>query len=164
MKDVKIGELLESCGLDLTKKIKLVRHAKRSKEILLDGKKELHSIYDLYKYHKEKFISYQSSQHRKIILDDVDYIVSFIGGEGTTAIFLGVYRVEGYDKERINKFRDGYFYYRTSEVLNNKYDELKGKLTIDWGNSTICWAQWLHNKGKDMKVLKGVPESILQKL
>ena len=95
---IKLSELLEKGMPGITsKKVKLVRHKDNRGEILVNGKKEVGDPYSWYVDDPQIFLDYQSEQS-KDVFKDVDYIVSFIGEEGTTARMIGVFRVDGYDE------------------------------------------------------------------
>ncbi len=61
-----IGELLELRGLDTTKKIKLVRHKDDRPTKTVNGEEIEGSPYDWYRKDKEKFMAYQSHQHKPV--------------------------------------------------------------------------------------------------
>ena len=99
MATLTISKILELAGLDVTKRIKLVRHKASNDTQEIDGKPAEGNPYDWYVNDRQKFIAYQSEQ-REDRFKDVDYIISFIGEEGTIARMVGVYEVLGYDEER----------------------------------------------------------------
>lgn len=82
---IKIGELLKLKGLDTNKRIKLVRHKDARQKQFINGVEVEGNPYDWYRNDKDKFIAYQSEQHRDVF-KNVDYIVSFIGENGTIAV------------------------------------------------------------------------------
>lgn len=134
---VTIGELLKLRGLDTTKNIKLVRHKDARQKKVVNGEEIEGSPYDWYRSDKEKFIAYQSHQHNEVF-KDVDYIVSFIGEEGTLARFVGVYKVGTYNNTN-----------QTYGIVEEPgFDELKERVIIEWGQSSLAWHQWLH-KGNE---------------
>ncbi len=136
---IKIGELLKLRGLDTNKRIKLVRHKDARQKQLVNGVEIEGNPYDWYRNDKDKFIAYQSEQHRDVF-KNVDYIISFIGENGTIARFIGIYKIEGPDNER----NTDKFCYKMTEVEG--FDELKERIIIDWGPSAISWHQWLNDK------------------
>ena len=146
---IKIGELLKLRGLDINKRIKLVRHKDARQKQFINGVEVEGNPYDWYRNDKDKFIAYQSEQHRDVF-KNVDYIVSFIGENGTIARFIGIYKIEGPDNERnTNKYC-----YKMTEVEG--FDELKERIIIDWGPSTISWHQWLNDKN-DKEIIEITP-------
>ncbi len=146
---IKIGELLKLRGLDLNKRIKLVRHKDARQKQFINGVEVEGNPYDWYRNDKDKFIAYQSEQHRDVF-KNVDYIVSFIGENGTIARLIGIYKIEGPDNERnINKYC-----YKISEVEG--FDELKERIIIEWGPSAISWHQWLNDKN-DKEIIEITP-------
>ena len=76
-----IQELLYNRGLDKNAEVKLVRHKDASCD-----------LYEKYRTNQEWFFAYQSSQANPVF-KDTDYIVSFIGEEGVSSRFIGVYQV-----------------------------------------------------------------------
>ncbi len=95
--------------------------------------------YDWYRKDKEKFMAYQSHQH-KPVFKDVDYIVSFIAEHGTLARFVGVYKVGAYNSDS-----------QTYEIVELQgFDELKERVIIEWGKSSLSWHQWLHKNDKEV--------------
>ena len=146
---IKIGELLKLRGLDINKRIKLVRHKDARQKQFINGVEVEGNPYDWYRNDKDKFIAYQSEQHRDVF-KNVDYIVSFIGENGTIARFIGIYKIEGPDNERnTNKYC-----YKMTEVEG--FDELKERIIIDWGPSAISWHQWLNDKN-DKEIIEITP-------
>lgn len=135
-----IGQLLELKGLDVSKKnIKLVRHQDARQKKMVNGEEIEGSPYDWYRNDKEKFMAYQSHQHKEIF-KDADYFVSFIGEEGTLARFVGVYEVGAYNNET-----------QTYEIVERPgFDELKERVIIDWGQSFRVFHQWLHKNDKEV--------------
>lgn len=146
-----ISKLLNEAGLDTTKRIKLLRHKDNRKGLMIEGKPVDGKPYEWYIKDRQKFIAYQSEQS-EALFKDVDYIVSFIGEEGTTARMVGVYRILGLDQERIDKVNNGHFYYKMAEVSG--FEELNERVIIDWGKSTITWHQWLHKNDKEVVAIE----------
>lgn len=134
-----IVELLSLRGLDVTAKIKLVRHQDKRydfRELVRKG------VFDLY----------QSYQYRPVF--ECDLIVSFLGMEGAKACFYGVYRVQG-RKAAIDKpLPDGFEYPDFASPVGYFYDlerlagfeDLEDRVVIDWGGSPLAWHQWLTEK------------------
>lgn len=146
---IKIGELLKLRGLDTNKRIKLVRHKDARQKQLINGKEVEGNPYDWYRNDKDIFIAYQSEQHRDVF-KNVDYIVSFIGENGTIARFIGIYQIEGPDNER----KSDKYCYKMTEVEG--FDELKERIIIEWGASAISWHQWLNDKN-DKEIIEITP-------
>lgn len=148
MATLTISKILELAELDTTKRIKLVRHRAADSTQTIDGKHVVGTPYDWYMEDDEhaKFIAYQSEQ-KKDRFKGVDYIVSFIGEEGTTARLVGVYEVLGYDEERAQRVATGKCYYKMKKITGY-IDEFNERVIIDWGKATISWHQWLRNHDK----------------
>lgn len=104
-----------------------------SDAITINGKTVVGNPYDWYLNDRKKFIAYQSEQH-KDIFKDVDYVVSFIGEDGTLARMVGVYQILGRDTERENLTGVDKFCYKMVEL--DGFDELqRGVFIVDWGDS-----------------------------
>ena len=146
-----ISDLLRKAGLDTTKKIKLVRHKDSRQEIHIGGKLVKGNPFDWYVNHRDWFISYQAEQESDRF-KGAEYVVSFVGEEGTTARLVGVYRVLGLDREKMARINNGHFFYQLEEVNNPGLEELNQRVIIDWLNGAIHWHQWLGEKS-DMPVI-----------
>lgn len=134
---VTIQEILRGrdAAFDACRKIRLVRHADNRKTKIIDGREVRASLYQLYRYDKETFLKYQKEQQRKKF-EDVEYIVSFIGEAGTTARFVGVYKVG-------NKVPSPH---RADEIVCDMdivpaFESLTHRIVIDWGKATVSWCQ-----------------------
>lgn len=132
-----IQELLRGrdADFDNAKNVRLVRHADSRKVKLIEGKEVSESLYRLYRYEKETFLKYQKEQNRNRI-ENVDYIVSFIGERGTAGRFVGVYKVG-------NKVPSPY---NPDDVLCEmdiveSFESLTHRIVIEWGKSTVSWCQ-----------------------
>lgn len=127
---------------DEAKNVRLVRHADSRKVKLIEGKEIHGSLYQLYRYEKETFLKYQKEQNRKKF-EDVDYIVSFIGEKGTTARFVGVYKVG-------NKVTSPYI---PGDIICDMdiveaFEALTHRVVIEWGKSTVSWCQEYYTNPK----------------
>lgn len=140
-----IRMVLDLAGLDITKRIKLVRHKDSRDTITINGKTVVGNPYDWYLNDRETFIAYQSEQH-KDIFKDVDYVVSFIGEDGTLARMVGVYQILGRDIERENLPGVDKFCYKMVEL--DGFDGLNERVIVDWGNSARTFCQWLDKNDK----------------
>lgn len=153
MKILTLRNILRLSGLDLSAKIKMVRHKVSRETIMINGKEVEGNPYEWYRKDKDKFIAYQSEQHRDVF-KGVKYVVSFIGEDGTTARFVGVYEVEGEDAVRKSAVGAEKFYYRMREVEG--FEELKDRVIIDWGKAAITWHQWL-TEDNDKEIIAITP-------
>ncbi len=134
-----ILDLLALRGYDRKKPAKLVRH-----------KSPKDDVQDLLR--RGWFDAYQSHQ-RLPVFDGCESIVSFIGTEGTKALFVGVYRVTGRRAGSEGKLppgcphtewlRDKYFY---DLVREPGYEDLERRVIIDWGKGARAWLQRVSNK------------------
>lgn len=134
---ITIQELLSNRGLDISSKVKLIRHK--------DSRRDL---YNLYRTDLPEFLAYQNSQ-AKDVFNGVDYIVSFIGEEGMLSRFVGVYKLT--DREKI---ADDHFEYQMEEV-KEKFDDLKERVIVRWKNA-ISWHQWIKNKMEVIEIHPGL--------
>ena len=140
-----IRTVLGLAGIDITKRIKLVRHKDSRDAITINGKTVVGNPYGWYLNDRETFIAYQSEQH-KDIFKDVDYVVSFIGEDGTLARMVGVYQILGRDTERENQTGGGKYCYKMVEVEG--FDELNERVIVDWGDSARAFHQRLDKNDK----------------
>jgi len=143
---ISIVELLKLKGLDCSKKIKLVRHKDKRYDV-----DELYSLGQI-----ETYQSYQSTPIFKC-----DYIVSFIGFNGSLARMVGVYQVKGCQAAVENPLPPGFLYqdmfdpehvyYILEEVAG--FEDLKDRVVIEWGKGTLAW----HQRLKDKEVVEILP-------
>lgn len=134
---ITIQELLQGLDSDFdnAKTIRIVRHADNRKKKIIEGKELEGSLYYLYRYEKPTFLKYQKEQQRQKFIN-VDYIVSFIGERGTTARFVGVYKVG-------NKIDSPY---NPGDIICDMdimeaFEPLTHRVVIEWGKNTNCWCQ-----------------------
>ncbi|MDY4853382.1 MAG: hypothetical protein SO188_11290 [Prevotella sp.] len=76
------------------RRVKLIRHKDNRTEKVISDKTYKESLFDLYLNENAVFLDYQSEQLKKNF-EKIDYIVAFIGEEGVTSRFLGVYKNNG---------------------------------------------------------------------
>lgn len=130
-----LEHLLQPFGLDISRRTKLVRHQ--------DQRIDLGAL-----YRAGQFNIYQSFQSRPVF-SKCDQIVSFLGDVGTHAVFVGVYHVEGVTGPCPGKLPDGFLFpdmnvsnhYLYSLTRDERFDDLKDRLVIDWGKATRSWVQ-----------------------
>lgn len=136
-----IKELLALRNLDINKKIKLVRH--------LDTRR-----IDLHHLHQEELLNLYQCYQSNPVFDKCEYVVSFLGIENSKAKLIGVYKVNerklAVEKPLPSNFKypeifppNGY-YYELEPV--NGFEDLNGRVVINWGGSTLAWHQWLTEK------------------
>lgn len=156
-----IQELLEGIDSEFDntspRHIKMLRHADSRTKL---GKEEeqtklfihgnpfptnITSIYALYVYRKDLFLQYQSEQLARN-MRNIEYLVSFIGEKGTTARFVGVYRINGKrDNPRVK-----------DEVILDleritAFEHLEKRIVIDWGGAANSWHQY-YEKEKNARI------------
>lgn len=134
---VTIQELLRGhdAEFDAAKTVRLLRHADNRDVKIIEGKEVRASLYQLYRYEKDTFLKYQQEQSRKRF-ENVDYMVAFIGEKGTTARFVGVYKVG-------NKVPSPY---NPDDIICDMdiveaFEPLTHRVVIDWGKSTVSYCQ-----------------------
>lgn len=132
---ITIQELLYNRGLAPDKRIKIVRHKDNNTNVL-----------DLYKNDKPLFLEYQAMQ-KKDVFNNVDYIVSFLGTDNVSALFVGVFAVNG------KKVCNDFVHYDLSEV--GGFDDLKERIVIRWRNP-IMWHQWLPKATEVVEMRQGL--------
>lgn len=140
----------------LTKKAKLVRHQGPN------------GIVDRLKAHGQVEV-YQEFQS-KPIFHGCELIISFTGEHRSASRFLGVYSVKSSIGPDLHKpikgyldqamFHDGQRRYRYSLEKLKGFEDLEGRLVIDWGKSTRSWHQWLNKTEKE--VLEISPKGYLK--
>ena len=115
------------------KRVRLIRHKDNRKVKVIDGKEYANSLYDIYLHDNDVFMAYQSEQVKKRFLN-VDYIVAFIGEEGVSSRFVGVYKncgvikdIEEYHDEEQAKF-DLLDYSQLHVIFKTNNAEWKAKL------------------------------------
>ena len=137
------------------RRVKLIRHKDNSKEKVIDSKTYKESLFDLYLNENAVFLEYQSEQLRKNF-EKIDYIVSFIGEEGITSRFLGVYKNNGVIAEL--------GLYKGEELVKFDFQELSGfellkeRIVIDW-KSSVMWHQYYENEMPVVRIDRGLTEN-----
>ena len=143
---ITIQELLYNRGLDPNSKTKLVRH----KDTRID-------LYNMYTTKKEDFLTYQSQQSRDVF-KGTQYIISFIGEEGSLSRFVGVFKVLDVKDNNTNELSvigtNYVFYYELEEISG--FDDLKERAIIDWGLGTRSWVQWLKMEKEIVEIQPGL--------
>ncbi len=130
-----LAELVKMRGFDITQKIKIVRHQD--------------SQYDVKKLYKQNLLEFYQSVQSKNVFGNCDYILSFLGTEGTKAIYVGAYHKIGmskFDKKLIpadfpypDFFNQELNYYHFEKI--DLLDDMVGRLVIDWGKAAKSWFQ-----------------------
>ena len=155
-----IQELLKGRNEEFDKadveRIRLIRHKDSRKEKNIGGKIYENSLYDIYLYDNDAFMTYQSEQLVKKF-KNVDYIVSFIGEESTSSRFVGVYKNNGilqmlpdYKGESLARFD-------IQEISG--FELLKERVIIDW-NNPVQWLQH-YNAMPVIRIDRGLMENNL---
>lgn len=152
-----LTELVKMRGFDISGKIKLVRHQD--------------SRYDMNLLHKLGMINFYQSIQSKDVFGNCDYILSFLGEEGTKAIYIGAYEkgASSQFNKNTNKVPNGFpymefleqplFHYQFKKI--ELLDDLVNRLVIDWGKSTRSWFQWL-NVEKPKKIIEVLPQGYVK--
>lgn len=128
------------------KRIHLIRHKDSRKEKIIGGKTYENTLYDIYLYENDAFLTYQSEQLVNKF-KNVDYLVSFIGEESTTSRFVGVYKNNGILQMIPNHNGKDHARFDIKEIPG--FELLKERVVIDWKNPV----QWLQHYN-DMPVIR----------
>lgn len=147
-KQITIQELLYNRGLKKENKIVLVRHKDTRETKKIRGVAYNKTLYDIYREQPELFLEYQSEQSEDKF-KKAEYIVSFLGEEGTLSRFLGVYKIEKTIKD--DKYSP--YYYKMKEV--DGFQNLKERVIVDWGKGTLSWCQGIHNEKEIVEITPG---------
>jgi hypothetical protein len=136
---IELGELLHSRGLPTERKAtKLVRHQDASFDLA-------HLVATGH------FETYQSNQGSPVF--NCSHIVAFLGERYSLARLYAVYEVCGVEDASNRPWPEGWpfpehprgsFWYRLTRLA--AFDDLSGRVVIDWGGSTRSWHQWLAPK------------------
>ena len=67
---------------------------------------------------------------------------------------IGVWEVKGYREEKIyvSEKEEISYFYNLEEV--NGFEDIKERVIIDWGGSTVGWHQWIENKKEVVEIQK----------
>ena len=130
-----LEHLLQPFGLDVSRRTKLVRHQEQGIDVAA-----------LLRVGQLEF--YQSFQGRPVFAN-CDQIVSFLGGVGSQAIFVGVYEVLGVSGPCAIELPKDFLYpemnvssvFVYNLVRDERFDVLRDRLVIDWGAGTRSWVQ-----------------------
>ncbi len=136
------------------KRVRLLRHKDNRRVKVIGGKEYTNSLYDIYLNDNEVFMTYQSEQVKKRFID-VDYFVAFIGEEGVTSRFVGVYKNLGIIKE-IEDYKDEPQAKFDFQEING-FEFLKERVVIDW-RSPVSWLQNYTNEMPVVRIDRGLKE------
>ena len=155
-----IQELLKGRNEEFDKadveRIRLIRHKDSRKEKIIGGKSYETSLYDIYLYENEAFMTYQSEQLVKKF-KNVDYLVSFIGEESTSSRFVGVYKNNGILQMLPDDKGEAYARFDILEIPG--FELLKERVIIDW-NNPVQWLQH-YNEMPVIRIDRGLMENNL---
>lgn len=129
-----IQELLTMKGIDLTR-TKLVRHNLSNEDVRQNLERGYIEIYQ----------SIQKPSRFK----DCDYVVGFIGEQGTEATFMGCYRITEAVPLLREQLPSDYFFeggihedcvfFKTEKT--DILDEFVNRLVVEWGKAALSWCQ-----------------------
>mgnify|MGYP003399177902 FL=1 len=155
-----IQELLKGRNEEFDKadveRIRLIRHKDSRKEKIIGGKIYENSLYDIYLYENEAFVTYQSEQLVKKF-KNVDYLVSFIGEESTSSRFVGVYKNNGILQMLPDYKGEAHARFDIQEISG--FELLKERVIIDW-NNPVQWLQH-YNEMPVIRIDRGLMENNL---
>ncbi len=132
---MKISDLRQFTYFRDRRDVKVARHKEPKKD-----------LWELFR--QEKFGHYQEFQSWDVF-KGAKYILSFIGERDKYAKFVGVWEILSSHKRGANGFR-----YSSREIKD--FNDLKGRLVVQWGKGTRSWTQWLHTKG-DKEIVELLP-------
>ncbi|PGF05060.1 GIY-YIG nuclease family protein [Bacillus toyonensis] len=151
-----LKDMLQVCGLDLTKRIKVARHIDKDIDV-----QEL--------YEKGNFELYQSYQGKNSF--NCDYIVSFLGLENSQAVFVGVYEVKNPTeiiglpqsidttdelRKRLSKAK---WKYDLEKV--DGFETLENRVIVQWEGVATSWCRHLNTF--NLEVLQMLPKGETKK-
>lgn len=155
-----IQELLKGRNEEFDKadveRIRLIRHKDSRKEKNIGGKIYENSLYDIYLYENDAFVTYQSEQLVKKF-KNVDYIVSFIGEESTSSRFVGVYKNNGILQMLPDYKGEAHARFDIQEISG--FELLKERVIIVW-NNPVQWLQH-YNEMPVIRIDRGLMENNL---
>ncbi|KAB3525728.1 GIY-YIG nuclease family protein [Alkaliphilus serpentinus] len=150
MPSLYLSDILKRNGLDI-KRVKLIRHSLN---------------HDLFaKCYLDGFTEEYQKIQKPNFFKNCDYILTFISEPGTSAKFHGCYEVgvstpaekhlmkKGFPSPEMFDGKYHYFDLKESSTLS----DLKNRLIIDWGKSTMSWHQWATND-KEVLVIQENPK------
>ncbi len=134
-----MNDILNRNGID-PKKTKLIRHSLKHKRCK--------DCFD------NNFIEEYQKIQSKSFFNGCDYVLSFISEPGTSAKFLGCFKVgNGKPIERSfmpnefpvpEMFEEGEYFFDLEPI--DIMADLKERLIIDWGKAAVSWHQWATNE------------------
>ncbi len=137
MAQLGLVSFLQQCGLDTTRRVKLVRHRDQR--------------FDLEDFRCRGWLEFYQAGQSKPKFDDCELIISFMGTEGTRARFVGIYRVLGRQSQKNVPLPAGYpdpdtpaYFYDLKKEPG--YELLENRLVIDWGKGALAWVQRFSDK------------------
>jgi len=128
------------------------------------------------------FNAYQQTQKPKAekAMQQAKSVASFIGHESGKAVFVGLYKVNGYESLSFDQYRKEPTLSELTEkyemegmtdehdktlwfdlVLLEFYSKWKGKLIIRWPGGERCWYRWADRKKNEFEILAITEDSIL---
>lgn len=129
-------DILRTRGFDLDGRTRMLRHQ--------DKRYDMEML-----FRKGMIEAYQSVQGRDCL--NCDYVIAFIGRDRSKACFAGIWKVierlDGPDPKYIEGFPYSDYFTRPDDVyykleLVPGYEDLIGRMIIEWGGSTRAWNQW----------------------
>jgi len=135
-------DILKVAGFDPTLRTKLVRHQDRR--------------YPVQELRRRNWLELYQSYQSKPKFHGVEQVISLYGLSGTRAGFYGVYKVVGHRAASEGSTLPGCdwsrewgaggagFFYDLQR--DERFDDLRDRLIVDWGPGTLAWVQKLDNK------------------
>jgi hypothetical protein len=148
-KEIGIVDLLGLFGFDPGCRSKLVRHQDKR----WGGSQDL--------LRRDWLDVYQSFQW-KPVFDNLDYVISFVGLDGTQAKLIGVYKVLGRRPGisgvlppgcSYNEWKENPYFYELERQI--AFEALEHRVVIEWGRGALAWHQHTTNKTVSQILPKG---------
>lgn len=146
-------DLLKIYGIN-SEKVRLVRHANKEIDVLETFLEDTNKL--------TEYTAWQGAGKYK----DAEYLAVFCPARGTTSLFLGVWKILGCTEnknlkpihlELLKKYNLPERWFNSSVrydlELESSMLDLRLRLVIEWGHSTVSWVQ---SKNKDVVQIKPV--------
>lgn len=127
-------------GFDESKKIKMIRLKDREGKIMIGNVEQSLDLIYIYKFHRNQFEEY-FKEETKPIFDDAEYVVAFIGEDGTDSRLVGVYENHGLNAAKSKKLSLNYYDLEPIQEFGHLFD----RVVVDWGLHQQQWHQWWNN-------------------
>jgi hypothetical protein len=145
------NDVLAAADLD-PRTVRLARH--------LDHRSRLRSIYAVWRTEPDLFEAYQAVQKARVWYVG-DFVASFVvtPSPATETLFIGLYKVESVSTCEAGATdpitgKDVSGYDKFEMMHDNRLDEYKGRLSIEWGPGARRWAQRASAQPKPIRAIR----------